>query len=351
MCKRACATLLALCAVAHGDAVEAERDELIARIGRGEATAESVARFARLYREHLQRLAHEQDEAKNARAADEARRARREAYRDSADRAIAEQCGLSVDPAKPMISPTDRRSDWGRVIGKRVVTLRAKNPFAGGADELVTYYTIAGRGQTHVVRGEPRDGWSARELKAEKGDLVLVCWDDPPTSKPPAWETLADFRAYVQKRIDDARQADRARGIPEDIVVRERVDAWTMKITAPPRIAAKTRWNPVHIGDWQLYPAITNAAWPKLASPYVLLALEIDSAATGGRWLVKVHDPLLRDASNEFLVEVPPGTPHAELLEPEAHVWAILGRPRFDPVLRRLVLVAEDFESSYLATR
>jgi hypothetical protein len=350
MWKRACATVLTLCTVAHGDAVETERDELIARIARGEAMAESVARFSRLYREHLQRLAREKEQATNARAADEARRTRREGYRDSADSAIAEQCGLSVDPAKPMISPTDRRSDWGRVIDKRVVTLRAKNPFAGGADEMVTYYTIAGRAQTHLVRGEPRDGWSGRELKADKGDLVLVCWSDLPTSKPPAWETLEQFRAWVQQRIDDAREADRARGIPKDLVVRERVDAWTMKIAAAPRIAEKTRWNPVHIGDWQLYPAITNATWPKLPSPYVLLALEIDSA-TGGRWRVKVHDPLLRDPSHEFLVEVPPGTPHAELLSPSAHVWAILGRPRFDPALRRLVLVAEDFEGSYLTTR
>jgi hypothetical protein len=348
MRRTACATVLALCAVARGDAVEAERDELIARIARGEAVAESVARFARLYREHTQRLAREHAQAEDAHAADEARRARRDAYRDSADRELADHCGLSVDPARPMISPTDRRSDWGRVIDKRVVTLRAKNPFAGEPDETVTYYTIAGRAQTHLVRGERRDGWSGRELRADKGDLVLVCWSDPPTSKPPAWETLAEFRAYLLERIDEARQADRARAVPEDIVVRERIGAWTMKIAAPPRIAAKTRWNPVHIGDWELYPAITNAAWPKLPSPYVLLALEIDSAAGGGRWLVKVHDPMLRDASHEFLVEVPPGTPHTELLEPEAHVWAILGRPRFDPALRRLVLVAEDFESSYL---
>jgi hypothetical protein len=83
----------------------------------------------------------------------------------------------------------------------------------------------------------------------------------------------------------------------------------------------------------------------------VLLALEIDSAAAGGRWLVKVHDPYLRDPSLEFLVEIAPGAQHTELLEPEAHVWAILGHPRFDPVLRRLVLVAEDFESSYVATK
>jgi hypothetical protein len=348
MWKRACATLLALCTVASAAGIEAERDELIGRIARGEATAESVARFARLYREHTQGLAHEKAQADDARAADDARRARREAYRGSADSEMADHCGLSVDPRKPVISPTDRRSDWGRVIAKRAVTLRAKNPFAGGADETVTYYTIAGLAQTYLVRGEPRDGWSGRALQADKGDLVLVCWSDPPTYKPPAWETLAQFRAWVQERIDDARQADRARGIPEEIVARERIDAWTMKIAAPPRIAEKTRWNPVHIGDWQLYPAITDATWPKLPSPYVLLALQIDSAAADGRWLVKVEDPFLRDPSHEFLVEVPPGTPRAALLAPNAHVWAILGHPRFDPALRRLVLVAEDLDSSYL---
>jgi hypothetical protein len=327
------ATLLALCAVARGDGVEAERDELIARIARDEDTAKSVALFARLYREHTQQLARKKEHA---------------AYRDSADSQIADHCGLSVDPAKPMISPNDRRSDWGRVIDKRVVTLRAKNPFAGGADEKVTYYTIAGRAQKHLVRGEPHSGWSGRELKADKGDLVLVCWSDPPTWKPPVWETLEEFRAYVQGRIDEARQADRERGIPEDIVTRERIGAWTMKLAAPPRIAEKTRWNPVHIDDWQLYPAITNATWPKLSSPFVLVALEIDGAASGGRWRVKVHDPMLRDESLELLVEVPPGTPHADRLEPGAHAWAILGHPRFDPTLRRLVLVAEDFESSYV---
>jgi hypothetical protein len=342
---------LALCAVARGDGVEAERDQLIERIARGEATAESVARFARLYRERTQGEEREKARAADARAVEEARHARREAYRDSADRDVAEYCGLSVDPRKPVISPSDRRSDWGPVTDKRVVTLRAKNPFAGGADETVTYYTIAGKAQTHLLRGEPHDGWVGRKLQAEKGDLVLVCWNDPPTHKPTVWRTLDEFRAYVQERIDDARQADRARGIPEDIVARERVGAWAMKIVAPPRIANKARWNPVHINDWQLYPAITNATWPKLPSPYVLLALEIDSAAADGRWLVKVHDPLLRDSSHEFLVEVPAGMPHAELLAPEAHVWAILGRPRFDVALRRLVLVAEDFESSYVATK
>src|SRR5579859_4286516 len=103
MWKTACATVLALCAAARGDGVEAERDELIARIARGEATAESVARFARLYREHTQRLAREKAQAADARTAGEARRARREAYRDSADNEIADHCGLSVDPAKPMI--------------------------------------------------------------------------------------------------------------------------------------------------------------------------------------------------------------------------------------------------------
>jgi hypothetical protein len=298
--KLACATVLLLCALARGDSVEDERDELIARIARGESTEQSVARFAKLHKEHTQRLAREEAQAKDARTAEETRRARRDAYRDSADRDIEDHCGLSVDPAQPVISPTDSRSDWGRVIDKRAVTLRAKNPFAGGADETVTYYTVAGKAQTHLVRGEPHDGWSGRKLEAEKGDLVLVCWSDPPTSHPPMWDTLSEFRAYQKERHDEAREKDRARGIPEDIVMRQRVDGWMMKIAAPPRIVQKTRWNPVHIRDRQLYPAITNATWPKLRSPYVLLALEIDSAAAGGRWLVKVHDPYLRDLDEKL---------------------------------------------------
>jgi hypothetical protein len=92
----ACVTVLALCAVARGDGVEAGRDELIARIARGEADGgERGALCAALSRAH----------AREAR--EKARRARREAYRDSADRDVANHCGLSVDPRRPVISPRE----------------------------------------------------------------------------------------------------------------------------------------------------------------------------------------------------------------------------------------------------
>ena len=52
-----------------------------------------------------------------------------------------------------------------------------------------------------------------------------------------------------------------------------------------------------------------------------------------------------------YVLEVPPGVSHRELVQPGKYLWAIMSTPRFDKAIKKLVLRAEDFEEHYVQGR
>jgi hypothetical protein len=318
-------------------AVVQERDALIDKIARGEDVDASIKRFAALVKERDRTIAtsraakEAQDKAQQSeRAAAEAARELRQAYEKTADHDAGWRCTFSVDPRHPVPSDELRfRADWGRVVKKEKVKLAPKNALDDG--EPATLYEVAGQARHYYLRGEKfGPGHPARDLDAEVGDLVLVCdgddghhdnterygWrgspDDPSTRVPDYW------RGKLQRH------------------------GFAARIAAVPKIAQKGRWNPIHITSARYFWAIHDVKWKYPEGAFVLSDLTVGQDLGGGRWDIPVENRL------SFVVEVPPRLPRREVMQTGHNAWMILGHPRFDATLHKLVLVAEDLESRYV---
>ncbi len=318
---------------ADDPAVVEERDALIDKIARGEDVDASVKRFAAMVKERDRTIA-------TSRAAKEAEdkarrdaRELREAYEKTLDHDAGWRCTMSVDPRHPVPSKEGMfKADWGRVVKKEKVTLTPKNALDPG--EPATLYEIAGQARHYYFRGEKFGGGRpAEDIVAEVGDLMLVCNGDTgehDNTEPPNWRGSVNDPSM---RVPDYWRGKLNR------------HGFAARIAAVPKIAQKGKWNPIHIGHVRFFWAIHDVKWTYPEGAYVLSDLIVGKDLGGGRWEIPV------DNDQSFVVEVPPRLPRRDVLQTGHNAWMILGHPRFDPALHKLVLVAEDLESRYVVEK
>ncbi|MGZ3406727.1 MAG: hypothetical protein ACXVAN_09825, partial [Polyangia bacterium] len=308
-------------------AIVQERDALIDKIARGEDLDASTRRFAALVKER-DRVVATSHAAKEAE--EKARLAEREfkkEYEKSADHDAGWRCTFSVDPKRPVPSDEGRfKGDWGRVVRKEKVTLTPKNALDDG--EPATLYEVAGQARHYFIRGDKfGPGFPPRAIEAEVGDLMLVCDGDGgqhDNTEPYGWRGSPD---------------DPSMRVPPYWHGKLQRHGFAARIAAAPKIAQKGKWNPIHVTSSRYFWAIHDVKWKYPEGSFVLSDLTIGQDLGGGRWDIPVENKL------SFVVEVPPGVPRREVMQPGHNAWMILGHPRFDRTLHKLVLVAEDLES------
>jgi hypothetical protein len=320
------AALLLLSAVAWAERTEptpeliAERDQLIEKITRGQDYEASVKRFAALVQKRdavmatsAAAVAKERAEKDAQRAEADARRKVRDEYHKTADYEVSWRCTLSPDPTHPLPSKEGRfKPDWGKVVRKQAIKLAPKNALDDG--EPATMYEVAGVARKYVFRGDRFDPWR-KPFEAKVGDLVLVC---------------------------DGGE-DLAKGLPPEWGGRWLTSGFAVKISEPPLITKKTKWNPEHITSSRFFWAIHDVKWT--FPGFVLANLEPDKDLGGGRFEIKSD----RDLS--WILEVPAKLKHHELVQPGRAVWVIMGPARFDATIKKMVLTAEDLEEHYVLER
>lgn len=319
-----CALALAMLGAATPDPgaeLEAERDALLQRIISGQDYDAAVRRFKALVDERDRRIAattslREQERlgVERDRAAVEARRAWRAAYEKTADYEVSWRCTLSPDPAHPIPSTEGRlRPDWGKVVRKERVRLPPKNELDAG--EEWTIYEVAGVARRYFVHGESYGRHRDQPLDAKVGDLLLLCQSgrDKNDRLPPP---------YRDQEIETS--------------------GFAVRLVAPPLITAKARWRPIHITGTAFFWAIKDVRWRYPMDGFVLSNIEIGREVEGGRFEIDAGQGL------SWLLEAPAALPRRSVLVPGRRAWVILGHPRFDRDLKKLVLVAEDVEERYV---
>jgi hypothetical protein len=314
-------------------AVVQERDALIDKIARGEELEASVKRFTALVKERDRVVATSRAAKEAEEKARLAERAYRQEYEKSADYDAGWRCTLSVDPKRPVPSDEGRfRGDWGRVVKKERVTLTPKNALDDG--EPATLYEVAGQARHYFIRGDKfGHGSPARAIEAEVGDLMLVCDGDGgqhDNTEPYGWRGSPD---------------DPSMRVPPYWHGKLQRHGLAARIAAVPRIAQKGRWNPIHVTSSRYFWAIHDVKWKYPEGSFVLSDLTVGQDLGGGHWDIPVENKL------SFVVEVPPGLPRREVMQTGHNAWMILGHPRFDRTLHKLVLVAEDLEAHYVSEK
>lgn len=283
-----------------------ERDVHILNIFRGRDVAVSVQGFKQLLQRHQRGVA----STEQAKKAQEARSAELEIYKKtSLDYEGGWLCRLSDDAP-----PNDHRvTDWGRVVRKTEVALDGQGAVLldGGS---ITIYEVAGRGGRRLVI--PKE---STKRSAAVGDLVVLCAFDEKTRSDlaPPWNSV---------KLTQAKHF----GV----------------IAEPPRTVGKSQWNPIHITDHELRDAIFYKRWPMPPGRQVVALVRVDQDLGSGRLAM-----VSRYWADPFILEVSPSLPRRALLQPGEYVWVIMGSPRFDKELEKLVLVAADIELRYLIER
>jgi hypothetical protein len=321
-----CGALLCFAGPAHsspdpGAELEAERDALIGRIIKGADFAAAVRRFKELAEQRQRLIDAQQAQKEQDRAQRELERLRREqdraqkdAYRKTADHEVSWRCTLSPDPAHPIPSNEGRfKGDWGKVVRKERVRLPPKNELDDG--EEITLIEVAGAARRYLIRAERYGLPDGQPLRAGVGDLVLVC------------DGGSDIDGKLPPPFKDARV---------------QTSGFAVKIPAPPRIAQKARWQPIHITGTRFYWAIRDVRWPYPPEAFVLCHIEIGADLGGGRFEIETNN------KQSWVLEVPPNLPRRELVAPGRMLWVIMGKARFDRGIKKLVLTAEDVEERYV---
>lgn len=298
--------------------LNAERDTLLEKIARGQDFEPSVRRFAMLLQQRDTIIATSHAAQEQKRHESDTRAAWQAAYRKTVDYDASWRCVLSVDPRRRVeVAGVSGNfpTDWGRVVRKETIRLPPKNDLDEG--ERVTMYEVAGLARRYLIRGEHFGHPYGSPLVADKGDLLLVCdgGTDHDERLPPSWSGDVQRSGYAAP------------------------------LTAPPRIADKGRWNPIHITNNFFFWAVHDVRWKIPSNIYVLSNIEITHDLGGGRYEIAA----LQDKT--WVLEVPPTVKRREILVPGHMVWAIMGGAHFDRELKKLVLVAEDLEERYILER
>jgi hypothetical protein len=311
-------------------AAEVERDRLIELITKGSDVDGNAKKLAALQKERDKTIATSKAAVEAEHSAEEARRAWRKSYEKSADYDLGWRCTASVDPRHPVPSDEGRFfADWGRVVKKESVRLAPKNALDEGEPALL--FEVAGQVRHYFFRAE-KFGPGRRDVTGDVGDWMLICDGD------------GDRRERLEGREWHGSASDPSTRAPAYWRGRLQRSGFAAAITAPPKIAQKGRWNPIHITSTNYYWAIHDVKWKYPPGRFVLTNLEL-KREVDGRWEVMVEHDL------GFLIEVPPSLPRKETLQAGRHAWIILGEPRFDSALHKLVLVAADIEPSYVTEK
>ncbi len=314
---------------ADDPAVVEERDALIDKIARGQDLDASVKRFNALVKERDRVVATSRAAKEAEEAVRKAERDFKETYKKTVDSEAGWRCTFSVDPAHPVPSDEGRfKGDWGRVVKKEAVRLTPKNALDDG--EPATLYEVAGQARHYFIRGEGYGVERNQPFVANLGDLALVCNGDTgehDNTEPPRWRGSPD---------------DPATRVPDYWRGKLQRHGFAARIASAPKIAQKTRWNPIHVTSTRYFWAIHDVKWKYPEGSFVLSDLYVGKDLGGGHWDIPVENDL------SFVVEVPPNLPRREILQTGHNAWMILGHPRFDRTLHKLVLVAEDLESRYV---
>ena len=310
-------------------AVLQERDALIDKIVRGEDVDASVRRFAALVKERDHLVATSRAAKETEESARRAEHEFKEAYRKSIDSEVGWRCTLTPDPKNPLPSTEARfKGDWGRVVKKEAVRLTPKNALDEG--EPATLYEVAGQARHYFIYGETYGAARNQPFVAAVGDLALVCNGDTgqhDNTEPPNYRGSAN---------------DPSTRVPDYWRGKLQRHGFAARIASVPKIASKTKWNPLHITSTNYFWAIKDVKWKYPEGAFVLSDLFVGRDLGGGRWDIPVENDL------SFVVEVPPALPRRDLLVSGHNAWMILGHPRFDRTLHKLVLVVEDVESRYV---
>jgi len=316
---------------ADDPAVVQERDALIDKIARGEDVDASTRRFAELVKERDRVVATSRAAKEAEESARKAERDFKEAYRKSVDYEAGWRCSLTVDPRNPARAHDGYfRGDWGRVVKKEALRLAPKNALDEG--EPATLYEVAGQARHYFIRGEDYGMARDQPFVANVGDLALVCNGDTgehDNTEPPNWRGSPN---------------DPSMRVPPYWYGKLQRHGFAARIAAVPKIAQKGRWNPIHIRESDFFWAVRDVKWKFPEGGFVLTNLFVGKDLGGGRWEIPVDNN--RDIS--FVVEVPANLPRREVMQTGRNAWMILGQPRFDRTLHKLVLVAADLESRYV---
>jgi hypothetical protein len=325
-------------------ALDAERDALIDKITRGQDVDESVKRFAALVQKRDQIVATSQAAKEREKAARERERAERESlqalreqYKKTADYEVGWRCALSMDPAHPAGAYDNGRyvGDWGKIVRKERVKLAPKTDL--DEPEPATLYEVAGIKGRYFFRGE-KGGFGDRrkgdDFVGEPGDLALVCFSDPR-----GWNGWGRDDEAQRLKDDDERK------MPEPWRTRRIGKLFVVRLAHPPLIVRKGRWNPLHISHNKIWWAIHDVKWKLPTEQPLLINLEVARDLGNGRYEID------EDQGLSWVLEVPPTLAHRDLLLPGHALWAIMGQPRFDRALKKLVLTAEDLEARYIVEK
>lgn len=289
-----------------------ERNVLLQKIFRGEDVAASLRLYKQLYDRRRQIL----DEAKQASQAKQSRQKELEEYqKTSLDYESFDFCRFSAP-----VPRGHRSTDWGKVVRQTAAAIDAQ----GGMlldDAAVAIFEVEGQDGRHFVALKDPETWSKKKgrVPPKVGDLALFCNWDERTRKDllPPWNTV---KLSVTNTFG--------------------------RITEPPRIVRKSAWNPIHISQQDLRDAIMYKKWNAPPGRHVLALVQVEKVLEDGRLAMVSH--YWRDP---FVLDVPPSLPRKELLQPGEYVWVIMGSPRFDKELDKLVLTAADVELRYLIER
>jgi hypothetical protein len=282
-----------------------ERNALLLKLLRNEDPRATTAAIRQLYEQRARLLTSAAQTAEQGKK----RQAELEIYQKSLDYEAAWYCRLAVDPRAPR-ADGHPSLDFGRVVRKTEVAIDGPrdNPLA---DSSVTLFEVAGQSERYIV-----DGSDNPSFQAAVGDLVALC------------------RHKQRIRSDLAAPWN---------TVKLTSSQYSGRIARPPRIVDKAAWNPLHITDSELRNAILWKRWETPPDRLVVALVRVEKDLGAGRYAM-----LSRYWQDPFVLEVPVGLPRRELLQPGEFLWIILGKPRFDRDLQKLVLTAIDLELRYL---
>ena len=295
----------------------AERDALLDKIARGEDYEASIVRFAALLRE----LAAQREAAalseKEEREQSQRTQKEQQERQHSLDYLVAEHCFLRADPSQPAAIRTADllRADWGKVVRREAATIKGKNDFA--EDEKAVFYLVKGGERTYSLSSKGPSLYLGKTLQAAVGDLVLLCWVGLSTHG--SGSSLPE-------------------GFRDNVISQ----GFAARIAAPPRIADKSRWNPLHLtGESALRLAIERVKWEYPQDRPVVSYIHVLADLGGGRFEIRAQ-------RQSYLLQVPGGLKNRELVQPGRDLWAIMSTPVFDKERKKLVLRAEDLEAHYV---
>jgi hypothetical protein len=295
--------------------LDAERDKLIDKLTRGVDFDASVKRFAELVKQRDAVVATSAAAQERDRARSDQIRKFRDEYTKTGDHNVAWRCTLSPDPAHPIPSTEGRfKGDWGKIVRKQALRLTPKNDLDEG--EPVTLYEIDGRAERYFVRGEQAAYERDRPFNAEVGDLVMVC------------KSGSDHERRMPPGFDQ-----------------KLTHAFLVRIAAPPAIAHKARWNPIHVTESAVFWIIHDVKWKFPPDAYLLYNFPLGDEIAPGQWKIESSNGLF------WILEIPPALRRKELLQTGRYLWVILGHHRFDKQLKTLVMQAEDIEEHYVVEK